>query len=420
MAETQIPESMMALQLTGVGMDHVQFREVEVPRPEADQVLCRVECVAACASDSKIIDQGPEHSLMHGWDPARWPVTLGHEGCVTAVEVGRNWVDKIRVGQRYAVQPAVPSGPSRYRDRYANNGRGIRKVAIGYTLPGLFAEYVIIDPEVIGCSCLLPVGDDTLPHFAAALSEPISCVVAAQQHSFHIIKPSPEAPREGRLGLLPGGTTLVLGAGPMGLWHVEIAMSYSPATIIVSEPNAARRETAGRFFADRARDAGINLVLTTPDDLEAVIADVTGGRGVDDCIVALGIKAVQEKSFDYLGVGGVTNFFGGVRADDRMIQVDARRIHYDSIAVVGSSGSDPSDIVETLELLAARKIQPGNYVAAVGGLDAARDLIEAVRAQRLEGKGVIYPSVRRPLLEVDAWSAEQERELLGASSDLQP
>lgn len=415
MGETQIPESMMALQLTGVGMDHVQFREVEVPRPEADQVLCRVECVAACASDSKIIDQGPEHSLMHGWDPARWPVTLGHEGCVTAVEVGRNWVDKIRVGQRYAVQPAVPSGPSRYRDRYANNGRGIRKIAIGYTLPGLFAEYVIIDPEVIGCSCLLPVADDTLPHFAAALSEPISCVVAAQQHSFHIIKPSPEAPREGRLGLLPGGTTLVLGAGPMGLWHVEIAMSYSPATIIVSEPNAARRETAGRFFADRARDAGINLVLTTPDDLEAVIADVTGGRGVDDCIVALGIKAVQEKSFDYLGVGGVTNFFGGVRADDHMIQVDARRIHYDSISVVGSSGGDPSDIAETLELLAARKIQPGNYVAAVGGLDAARDLIEAVRAQRLEGKGVIYPSVRRPLMEVDAWSAEQEREILAGA-----
>ena len=127
MAEAQIPDTMMALQLTGVGMETVELREVEVPRPEADQVLCRVECAAACASDSKIIDQGPEHSLMHGWDPVKWPVTLGHEGCVTAIEVGANWEDKIEVGGRYAVQPAVPSAPSRHRDRYSNDGRGIRK-----------------------------------------------------------------------------------------------------------------------------------------------------------------------------------------------------------------------------------------------------------------------------------------------------
>lgn len=413
MTAYDIPETMMALRLTGVGMDAVELQEVDVPRPDADQVLCRVECAAACASDNKIIDQGPEHSLMYGWDPAQWPITLGHEGCVTAVEVGRNWEDKIEVGRRYAVQPAVPSAPSRYRERYHNNGRGIRKIAIGYTLPGLFAEYVIIDPEVVGTSCLVPVPDNSLPHFACALSEPISCVVAAQQHTTHVVKQSPDTPRQAHLGLLPGGTTLVLGAGPMGLWHVEIAMTYQPQTVIVSEPNEARRETARRFFANRAREAGIDLVLTTPDELEHVIEDVTSGRGVDDCIVALGIRQIQEKSFDYLGRGGVTNLFGGVKADDCMIQVDARRVHYDSISMVGSSGSDPSDIAEALAMVSAGQIQPGNYVAAVGGLDAARDLIEAVRAQEMEGKGVIYPHLHRDLQRVDAWSAEQEQELIG-------
>jgi threonine dehydrogenase-like Zn-dependent dehydrogenase len=403
---------MQALQLTGVGMETVELREVDVPRPEADQVLCRVECAAACASDSKIIDQGPEHSLMHGWEPAKWPVTLGHEGCVTAVSVGRNWEDKIEVGQRYAVQPAVPSAPSRYRDRYDNDGRGIRKIALGYTLPGLFAEYVIIDPEVIGCACLIPLPEGDLAHYAAALSEPISCVVAAQQHSFHIIKESPDTPRQPHIGLLPGGTTLVLGAGPMGLWHVEIAMSYEPETIIISEPNTARRDTAHEFFAARARDAGIDLVLTTPDMVEETIEDVTGGRGVDDCIVALGIRAVQEKSFDYLGEGGVTNLFGGVKAGEEMIRVNARRIHYDSISAVGSSGSDPSDMTLAMEMIAADRIQPGKYVTAVGGLNAARDLLQAVREQRMEGKGVIYPSLHKPLEEIEGWSAEQERELL--------
>jgi L-sorbose 1-phosphate reductase len=413
MSDAQIPETMMALQLTGVGMDTVELREVDVPRPEADQVLCRVECAAACASDSKIIDQGPEHSLMHGWDPAKWPVTLGHEGCVTAVEVGTNWEDKIEVGRRYAIQPAVPSAPSRYRERYDNGGRGIRKIAVGYSLPGLFAEYVIIDPEVVACSCMIPLPSDDLAHYAAALSEPISCVVAAQQHNFHVTKDAPDAPREPHIGLLPGGTTLLLGAGPMGLWHVEIAMSSAPETIIISEPNDARRETAREFFAERARKAGVALVLTTPDMLDDTIADVTGGRGVDDCIVALGIRAVQEKSFDYLGEGGVTNLFGGVKAGEEMIEVDARRIHYESISVVGSSGSDPSDMAQAMEMIAEDTIQPGKYVAAVGGLDAARDLLEAVRAQQMEGKGVIYPSLRKPLEEIEGWSGDQEKALLG-------
>ncbi len=54
MTAYDIPATMMALRLTGVGMDAVELQEVDVPRPDADQVLCRVECAAACASDNKI------------------------------------------------------------------------------------------------------------------------------------------------------------------------------------------------------------------------------------------------------------------------------------------------------------------------------------------------------------------------------
>ena len=414
MAEEQIPDTMLTLRLKGVGMENVVLEEVQVPRPEADQVLCRVECAAACASDNKIIDQGGEHSLMSGWDVAKWPIILGHESCVTAVEVGEKWAEKIQVGARYAIQPAVPSGPTRHQERYRDNARGVRKVAIGYTLPGVFAEYVTVDPEVVETACMVPVPYEGLAHFAAALSEPISCVVAAQQHAVHVVKEAPDAPRRAELGLLKGGTTLILGAGPMGLLHIEIAMTYEPATIIVSEPMEERRQPAEEFFAARAEQAGIELILTVPEQLDGVIAEATDGQGVDDCIVALGVRSVQQKSFDYLGRGGVTNLFGGLKAGDSVIELDARRIHYDSVSAVGSSGSDPSDMREALEMIAAGKIQPGNYVAAVGGLDAARDLIEAVRAQELDGKGIIYPSLRRPLAEVDGWSVERESELLGS------
>ena len=69
-------------------------------------------------------------------------------------------------------------------------------------------------------------------------------------------------------------------------------------------------------------------------------------------------------------------------------------------------------VVSALSLIQDGAIDAGNYIAAVGGLDAAEHLIRAVRAQELDGKGVIYPHVRSPLQSVDRWSAGRETEFI--------
>ncbi|MCJ7752010.1 MAG: hypothetical protein MUQ65_13085, partial [Armatimonadetes bacterium] len=106
----------------------------------------------------------------------------------------------------------------------------------------------------------------------------------------------------------------------------------------------------------------------------------------------------------------------GLKKGDHMISLDSRRIHYDSVMAVGSSGGNPSDMAKALALLADGTIDGGNYIAAVGGLDAARNLVEAVRDQKLEGKGVIYPQVRGALREVDEWDGVREQEFLRAEA----
>ncbi|MCK5739100.1 zinc-binding dehydrogenase, partial [bacterium] len=332
-----IPNEMDALMLSGKGFEHLSLQRIPVPQPGPNQFLARVDAVFGCSSDSKIIETGQDHPLMFGWDVKRWPISIGHEGCITAVKVGENLKDQILVGQSYALQPATNSGPINYRERY-QNVTAVLKTAIGYTLGGMFAQYILIPEEVIQTQSLIPYDMDQIPYFAAAFSEPLSCVYSAQNQVSHIYKKDPLSPRRVELGLKRGGVTLILGGGPMGIIHAELAMMYKPQTIIVSEPMEIRRQQTKQIIHPKAANRNIEFILTTPEELPQVLNNVTNGRGVDDCITALGVAKIQEKSLDFLAKNGVANFFGGTKVGGSQITIDTRRIHYDSITMVGSSG----------------------------------------------------------------------------------
>ena len=409
--DLNVPGEMMALVLAGKGFENLGLRRIPVPRPGPNQFLAQVDAVFACSSDGKLIESGKGHPLMAGWDSERWPVVIGHEGCITAVEVGKNLKNKIRVDQTFALQPAINAGPINHRERYPE-AKTVRKVAIGYTLGGLFAEYVLIQEEVIETDSLIPYDSAKVPYFAAAFSEPLSCVYSSQNQVTHIYKEGPTSPREARLGLKEGGVVLVLGAGPMGLLHADLAIMHRPRAVIISEPLEERRRQAAAMIAGKARAWGVEFIVVTPQELSQTIGRITKGRGVDDCITALGIAKIQEESLGYLAKGGVAAFFGGARAGESLITVDTRRIHYDSISMVGSSGGDPSDVHAVMALLEKGEISPEIYVKRVGGLDAAPELIRSVRAQAFFGKGLIYPRLRHPLFAVESWSAKEEAEFL--------
>lgn len=408
----KVPDTMWVLMLSGAGKEHLKLQEIEVPKCGNREILARVDAVIACSSDIKLVDQGSQHPLMYEWNLSKHPAVIGHEGAITVVKVGEELKNQYRMGQRFAVQPAIPSGPRIHKQRYKNKGNDISKIAIGYTLPGLFAEYVLIPEEVIDTGCLLPFPSENIPYFGAALAEPISDVIAAQERMVHILKYSPSAKRKAVIGPKKGGATLVIGAGPMGLMHIEVAMSYYPRIIIVSEIMEKRRSRAVDLFKERANLLGIRMIPTTPSELQAIIDDETDSKGVDDVIVALGIAEIQEKSLKYLAFGGVSNFFGGTKHNKRMITVDTHRIHYDSVTVVGSSGSDPSDVARVLDMISNGQIDPGNYVVKSGGLDAATSLIGLVRRREIDGKGVIYPHTRGHLFDIKHWNLEKEKNYL--------
>jgi L-sorbose 1-phosphate reductase len=411
----EIPQAMQAVIAKGVGFENLEVAEVPVPQPGPDQLLARVDAAGVCTSILKLIEQGDKHQFLSGWDLAKWPIILGDEGTVTLVKIGSNLKNLYTVGQRFAIQPAVAVPPILHHSRYNDNAKGMHKCAVGYTLGGNLAQYILIQEEVLQGQCLLPLPDDQMSYFAVSMAEPISCIYSAQQRNYHIIKEGPHAQRKPHLGLLPGGVAVVIGAGAMGRMHAELALRFRPSVLIMCDLQQDRLDATMRTIGQKAVNAGTKLMCVLPDKLEETIKAVSQGRGADDIILAVGIQPVQQHALGLLADGGAANLFGGLPRGKHILQLDALAVHYREIKVVGSSGGDPSDMTATLNAIVADDIDPGHYIAGVGSLDNAIDVLKMIKETKIDGKAILYPHIKHtPLHLTNYWDKTQEKELFNS------
>ncbi len=410
-----VPDEMRALVMDGVGFSHLRVRKVPTPRPGPKQMLARVDAAGICTSLIKLIEQGSDHQLVYAWDITRFPLILGDEGSVTLVEVGAELRRRYSPGERYVVQPAVDHAPINHRERYRGGGQGIQKVAVGYTLGGHLAEYILITEEILAANCLLPLPDPSLPYAHAALSEPLSCVISSQDHHVHLVQGGALGQRDVLKGLKPGGVTVVLGCGAMGRMHVALAMSYRPRAIVAADLVAVRLELVKSLFGPRAEALGIALHTVNPSagNLKKVIDELTEHTGADDVIVAVGSRKAIEDAQTFLGRGAVLNLFGGLKKGEEVIGFDTGIIHYRGINITGSSGGSPWDVARALELMAQKEIDAGAHITRIGDLEHAVEFLNMIKAQDIDGKAVVYPHRRsRDILAVKSWSAQDERDHL--------
>ena len=409
-----VPATMRAFVLDGPGPDHASVRLVPTPRPRPHQLLGRVEAAGVCSSVNKVISQGSAHTLMHGRDLVAHPAILGDEGVITVVAVGEGLAERFTVGERYAVQPAIDAAPLTDLASYPNRGVGIRKVAVGYTLPGLLAEYALIGQEVIESGCLIPLAGADVPDAHVAIAEPISCVISAHAHHLHIAQPDARAARQPVIGLRPGGVVVVIGGGAMGRMHVDVALGAGPRAVVVADRHDHRLDVVRSQFGARAEALGVALVTANPltTDIRALVMDLTSGAMADDVIVAAGNAAAVEAAQRLVARYGVLDLFGGLAPDDAVVGIDGRAVHYGEFAVTGSSGGGPHDLAVAVDLMATGRIDPGRHISHVGDLEHTPAFLAMIRDRQNDGKAVVYPNLRLPAIRaVDGWQAADERAL---------
>ena len=126
----------------------------------------------------------------------------------------------------------------------------------------------------------------------------------------------------------PGSTVAIVGAGPIGLAALLTAQFYSPAEIIMIDLDDNRLEVSSCF--------GATAVIDNKDGkaVEKVLK-MTGGRGVDTAIEAVGVPASFITCEDIVAPGGVIANVGvhGIKADlhlerlwDRNITITTRLV----------------------------------------------------------------------------------------------
>jgi L-iditol 2-dehydrogenase len=213
--------------------------------------------------------------------------------------------------------------------------------------------------------------------------------------------------------MLKNGVTVVIGAGAMGRMHAELALRFSPRVLIISDLVTERLERVKQNIAEKAKEKGTKLVCLQPDKLDQVLRQESNHLGADDIVLAVGVNPVQQHALELLAPGGVANLFGGLPKGKHILELDAIKVHYQEIKIVGSSGGEPSDMAATLDSIAENHIDPGNYVAGIGSLDNAVDVLKMIKETKIDGKGILYPHIKhKPLEMVDYWSAHNEQKLL--------
>lgn len=367
------------------GKNDLRLEEFELPPIKDDEILARVVSDSICMSSYKAAIQGADHKRVPN-DVDKNPIIIGHEFCGEIVEVGKKWKDKFKVGSRFTIQPAINDE----KDPYA---------APGYSFPyiGGDATYIIIPNVVMEHGCLLNYEGEAF--FYGSLAEPMSCIVGAFHASYHTTAGS----YVHNMGIKEGGNMAILaGVGPMGLGAIDYAIHCErrPGLLVVTDIDQARLDRAASIYTvEEARKNGVTLKYVNTANIENVpeyLLSFTDGKGYDDVFVFAPVKAVVEQGDKILGKDGCLNFFAGPTNPSFSAEMNFYNVHYNSTHVVGTSGGNTDDMIESLKLMEKGLINPAAMITHVGGLNSVIET--TLNLPKIPGgKKLIYTNIEMEL-----------------------
>ena len=275
---------------------------LEVPEPEIgiNDVLVRVRKTGICGTDLHI----------ESWDP--WaaktihpPLIAGHEFVGEVVRVGSNVAD-FQPGDLVSGEGHVVCG----RCRHCLAGRRhlcANTIGLGVGRDGAFAEYVA-----------LPMAN--IWHHWPGVDEEVAAIFDPFGNAVHTALAFP----------ILGEDVLVSGAGPIGLMATAVARHAGARYIVVSEPNAFRRELAARM--------GATVVVDPRErDLHDVQAELGMVEGFDVAMEMSGNALALRTAISNMAHGGGIAILGIPTAE---ISIDVNEIVFNQLTLRGIYGRE--------------------------------------------------------------------------------
>ncbi|MBU5489549.1 zinc-binding dehydrogenase [Butyricicoccus intestinisimiae] len=366
----------------------LRLEEFELPEITDDEILVKVVSDSICMSTYKCAILGTDHKRVHE-DVAEHPAIMGHEFAGDIVQVGKNHQDKFKPGMKFTLQPALNYKGTMWSPGYS------------YEFFGGDTTYCVIPAEVMELGCLLEYKGRA--YYEASLAEPMSCSIGAFHAAYH----THMGVYKHEMGIKEGGNLAIMaGAGPMGLGALTYALhrDVRPSRVVVADVNQERLDRAEELFpVAEYKKMGIDLHFVNTgkyDDPVAVLRDITDGAGYDDVFCYAPVAAVVQQCSDILGRDGCLNFFAGPTDKKFSATMNFYDVHYNSTHVMGTTGGNTADMIESLELTAAKRINPAVMVTHIGGLNAAAET--TLNLPKIPGgKKLIYTHLTMPLIALE-------------------
>jgi len=361
----------------------VSMDEFELPEIKDDEILATVVTNSLCMSTYKAAKLAEGHRRVPN-NISTNPIVTGHEFAGEILKVGKKWENDFKVGEKYAIQPALnymgkPDSPGYSYEYFGGN-----------------MTVTVIPNEVMELGCLLKYEGEGF--FNASLAEPMSCIIGAYNAQYH----RKFGEYKHAMGIKQGGyMALLAGAGPMGLGAIDYIVNndVKPSKLAVVDISEERLSRAEEIITiEKAAENGVELVYINGNevDTQAALMDFADNDGYDDVFVYAPVESLLEIGDAVLRFDGCLNFFAGPTDEKFSAKFNYYNCHYKQTHIVGTTGGNTDDLIESLDKTAKKQINPAVMVTHIGGLNAASDAI--VNMPYLDGgKKLIYTSVDMPL-----------------------
>jgi L-iditol 2-dehydrogenase len=347
----------MSQQMTAAvlyGKEHLQIETVAVPQLGRGDVLVRVRAALTCGTDVKVFRRGYHARMIVP------PALFGHELAGDIVATGKD-VRDFRPGQRVVAANSAPCGKCFYCERGQEN---LCQDLLFNN--GAYAEYIRI-PERIVHKNMYEVPAH-VSYQDAALVEPLACVLRGLEET----------------GLRAGDTIAVIGLGPIGMMFVRMAKAVYGARVIAIGRRQPQLDRAKRMGADEC------VVNSDGADVMGPVRDMTGGRGADIVIEAVGLPEVWQLAIKLLRRGGVVNFFGGC-PNGTELSLDTNLLHYSELSLKASFHHTPALIRKALDIISRGYITAKDLVNRVEPLTNLLEVMQHLMSHNGHLKTAIIP-----------------------------
>lgn len=306
----------------------VEVQEVPRPKPGSGEILVETKACGLCTWEQRTYSGVDKET--------RRPFAGGHEYAGIVAEIGEGTKTDLQVGDRIAPgpRPAGAHDMDRYRMEYA----------------GLWGPMGLAEYKAVTVGSIYKLAPD-LAFEEGCFTEPIACVIHAADKLEHRL----------------GQDVVVIGAGPMGMLNMLVAKRRG-VRVIVSEVDPRRNA----FALELGADATVN---PKEEDAPAKVRELTGGKGADTVIVAIGNHQANLDALAMVAEFGTVMFFASAHpATD--LTIDPNFIHRKQVTLTGARHPSAEGFETASKLLAKHLIDVKPLIEKKVPLGDVKDAFE--------------------------------------------